>query len=104
MLFHRSPLWARTFSGNEIGEAVTVTADHYINVPHNLRLQFQEMEYLEQLWLQQNGATYHTTTISMVALREVFSGRLISPFVSVMFSGQVASKISQPMISLHGVI
>jgi hypothetical protein len=62
------------------------------------------MEYFEQLWLQQDGATCHTTTINMAALREVFSGRLISRFVSAMVSGQLAPKISQPMISLHGVI
>jgi len=40
----------------------------------------------------------------MAALREMFSGRLISRFVSAMFSGQLAPQISQSMISFHGVI
>jgi hypothetical protein len=44
------------FFESENGEAVTMTADHYINLPHNLRLQFEEMEYFEQLWLPQDRA------------------------------------------------
>ena len=44
------------FFGNESGEAGTITADHYINVPHILRMQFEEIEYFEHLWLPQDGA------------------------------------------------
>ena len=39
----------------------------------------------------------------MTVLREVISGRLISRFVSAMFSGQLALQISQPMILLLGL-
>jgi hypothetical protein len=38
---------------NKNGEAVTVTANRYTNMLHNLWLQFEEMEHFEEPWFPQ---------------------------------------------------
>ena len=65
----------------ENNHAVTVTSDRYLTMIQEFFMPALEDMDLDNdnVWFQQDGATAHTTRISMGFLREAFPERLISP-------------------------
>lgn len=62
----------------ENGRTVSVTSDRYVTMIQQFFLPaLQEMD-LDNVWFQQDGATAHTSRISMGVLRAAFPERLIS--------------------------
>jgi len=69
-------LWGLYFFEEE-GVTVTVTSDRYCDMLQNfLRPKVDELE--DDVWFQQDGATAHTSRRSLLILREMFPGCLIS--------------------------
>jgi len=65
-----------TYFFEKKGVTVTVTSDRYCDMLQNfLRPKVDELE--EDVWLQQDGATAHTSRRSLSILREMFPGHLI---------------------------
>lgn len=62
----------------EDNRTVTVNSERYMAMIENFFLPSLENMDVGEVWFQQDGATAHTSRISMRLLRETFPGRLIS--------------------------
>lgn len=63
-------------------QIVTVTSPLYVQMlQHFLKTMCTTLEN-QNMWIQQDGASSHTATISMDVLRELFPGHLISLMVA----------------------
>lgn len=60
------------------GRAVTVNSDRYLTMLQQFFLPALEEMDVGNAWFQQDGATAHTSRVSMNFLRQAFPGRLIS--------------------------
>lgn len=67
------------FFENEEGDRVTVTGERYKDMFENFVLpQLKNLKLSRGLWFQQDGATSHTSNVSMGLLKRKFKGTLIS--------------------------
>ena len=74
--------WSRGIIGafvfvNEQGEAVTVNGDRYRAMLNEFLLIKIEEKDIGNIWIQQDGATYHTAEATLDVLRPVFEDRII---------------------------
>ena len=66
------------FFENEAGVAVSVKVLHYRTMINEFLLpEFKDMD-VDDVYFQEHGATYHTSGVTIVLLREKFPGRVIS--------------------------
>ena len=75
--------WSRSIIGpfffeNEQGEDFTVNGDHYRVMLNEFLFTKIEEEDIDNIWFQQDGATYHTAEATLDVLRPVFEDRIIS--------------------------
>ena len=75
--------WCRGIIGpfffeNEQGEAVTVNGDRYRAVLNKFLFTKIEVEYVGNIWFQQDGATCNTAEATLEVLRPISEDRIIS--------------------------
>ncbi|GFX03784.1 transposase [Trichonephila clavipes] len=68
------------FFKNDEGHNVTVNGDQYRAMITNLFIPELNIHDVQELWFQQDGATYHTARATIDLLKNTFGGRLISRF------------------------
>lgn len=68
------------FFEDNMGRAVTVNSERYVEMLDNFLVpELQNFSgYNQRTWFQQDGATSHTSNMSLPRVREIFSGKLIS--------------------------
>ena len=64
---------------NDDGAIVTVNSKRYGHMITDFFLPAIEEHDLENMWLQEDGATCHTTLANMALLQVIFPGCVISP-------------------------
>ncbi|GFV77632.1 uncharacterized protein TNCV_616521 [Trichonephila clavipes] len=78
-------LWAGGIIGpyffkNDEGHNVTVNGDRYRAMITNFFIPELNNHDIQELWFQQDGATYHTARATIDLLKDTFGDRLISRF------------------------
>ncbi|GFV98687.1 uncharacterized protein TNCV_1453731 [Trichonephila clavipes] len=78
-------LWAGGIIGpyffkNDEGHNVTVNGDRYRAMITNFFIPELNNHDVQELWFQQDGATYHTARATIDLLKDTFGDRLISRF------------------------
>ncbi|GFU23981.1 transposase [Trichonephila clavipes] len=78
-------LWAGGIIGpyffkNDEGHNVTVNGDRYRAMTTNFFIPELNNHDVQELWFQQDGATYHTARATIDLLKDTLGGRLISRF------------------------
>ena len=66
------------FFENEQGAAVSVIDERYRAILNEFLFPKLEEDDMDDIWLQQDGATYHTANVIVDLLRTVFENRIIS--------------------------
>ncbi|GFU73091.1 DUF4817 domain-containing protein [Trichonephila clavipes] len=68
------------FFKNDEGHNVTINGDRYRAMITNFFIPELNNHDIQELWLQQDGATCHTTRATIDLLKDTFGDRLISRF------------------------
>ena len=71
---HWGALWAPYFFKNESGHNVTVNEERYRAMINDFFVSESEDVDVDDLWFQQDGATYHTAKETINLLKETFCG------------------------------
>ncbi|GFU60108.1 uncharacterized protein TNCV_3144661 [Trichonephila clavipes] len=69
-----------SFFKNDEGHNVTVNGDRYRAMITNFFIPELNNHDVQELWFQQDGATYHTARATIDLLKDTFGDRLISRF------------------------
>ncbi|GFX94298.1 transposable element Tc3 transposase [Trichonephila clavipes] len=70
----------KSFFKNDEGHNITVNGDRYRAMITNFFIPELKNHVLQELWFQQDGATYHTARATIYLLKDTFGDRLISRF------------------------